>query len=79
MADEDIDSGLFNISLGSDIEDGDGEAQGQQKTSSTSRADRTGQSEEQFQAVKRAYRAKIENGEVKLLSLSLYNCHTCFD
>lgn len=64
MADEELDSGLFNISLASDTEDGD-----DHQNTSTSQKDRTGQTEEQFQAVKRSYRAKIENGEVSHKSL----------
>lgn len=66
MADEELDSGLFNISLASDTEDGD-----DHQNTSTSQKDRTGQTEEQFQAVKRSYRAKIENGEVSYKSLLL--------
>ncbi|KUI74216.1 hypothetical protein VM1G_09781 [Cytospora mali] len=59
MADDDIDSGLFNISI-SDSEEDDvdishGIAQGR---------DRKGQSEAQFQTVKRDYRPKVENGEI---------------
>ncbi|KAK7746304.1 hypothetical protein SLS53_002263 [Cytospora paraplurivora] len=59
--DDNIDSGLFNISI-SDSEEDDvdvshGIAQGGGKR------DRTGQSEAQFEAVKRDYRAKLENGE----------------
>ncbi|ROV99602.1 hypothetical protein VPNG_07715 [Cytospora leucostoma] len=60
--DDNIDSGLFNISI-SDSEEDDvdvshGIAQGGAKR------DRTGQSEAQFEAVKRDYRAKIENGNI---------------
>lgn len=64
MADEELDSGLFNISLASDTEDGD-----DHQDTSKAQKDRTGQTEEQFQAVKRSYRAKIENGEVSHKSL----------
>lgn len=69
MADDqdDLDSGLFNISLASsDPEDGD---TSHQTAWSTSPRDRTGQSEDQFQAVKQSYRAKIENGEVSPLPI----------
>lgn len=63
MADDAIDSGLFNISL-SDSDDGNENGQ----TSSVTR-DRTGQTEEKFQEVKRDFRAKIENGEVSFIFL----------
>ncbi|KAJ4395911.1 hypothetical protein N0V93_000127 [Gnomoniopsis smithogilvyi] len=56
-ADEDLDSGLFNIAL-SDSEGEDGNA-----ATETAR-DRTGQTEDEFQAVKRAYRPKVDNGEI---------------
>lgn len=59
-ADDDLDSGLFNIAL-SDSEGEDGGA-----ATETTR-DRTGQTEEEFQAVKRVYRPKVDNGEVSLL------------
>ena len=62
MAD-DVDSGLFNISIsdseGDDVDVSHGLAQGGAKG-----RDRTGQSEAQFEAVKREYRPKVENGEV---------------
>lgn len=67
MANEDIDSGLFNISLGSDTEE---DAEGQDASKPPAR-DRTGQTEEQFQAVRRTYRAKVENGEVSVPFLFL--------
>lgn len=54
---DDLDSGLFNIAL-SDSEGEDGNA-----ATETTR-DRTGQTEEEFQTVKRAYRPKVDNGEV---------------
>lgn len=61
MAD-DVDSGLFNITL-SDSEDGDS---GQATSGDTNGAarDRTGQTESEFQAVKTSYRPKVDNGEV---------------
>lgn len=60
MDDDELSGGLFNISI-SDSEGDDavdvshGLAQGR---------DRTGQSSAQFDAVRRAYRPKVENGEV---------------
>lgn len=74
MDDDDVDSGLFNISIsGSEGDDGDdvdtshGFAQGK-----SNKADRKGQSEAQFQVVKRDYRPKVENGEIsKSVSLPL--------
>lgn len=61
MAD-DMDSGLFNITLS----DSEGEDGG--NTSTEPARDRTGQTEDDFQAVKRAYRPKIDNGEVGFCS-----------
>lgn len=57
MADDEVlDSGLFGIQLAdSDEETADVAAE---------KAARVGQSEEAFQAVKRSYRVKVENGEV---------------
>ena len=68
MMDSDLDSGLFGIQL-SDSEDSNNEsepAEGnppkKQETGATT--DRTAQTEEEFQTVRREYRVKIENGEV---------------
>lgn len=59
--DDDFDSGLFNISIsdseGDDVDISHGFAQ-------ATKVDRKGQSEAQFQVVKRDYRPKVENGEV---------------
>lgn len=61
MAAEDPDpSGIFAIAL-SDSED-DGAAAND--PSAGAPQSRTGQSEEDFQAVRRTYRVKVENGEV---------------
>ncbi|PNY29940.1 Uncharacterized protein TCAP_00149 [Tolypocladium capitatum] len=60
--DDDDDDGILNIEI-SDNED-------DQK-----RADRTGQTEAAFQAVKRNYRVKVENGEASRLS-SHFKRHT---
>lgn len=79
MVDEEIlDAGLFNISLAavSDTEEDGGHHDGvggggttnhnsnNTKTAEEKKNHRTGQTEEQFQAVRRSYRAKVENGEV---------------
>lgn len=59
--DEEVDSGLLNISI-SDSDDASGsEARG----AAVSRAERNAQSEAAFQQVKSEYRPKIENGEVR--------------
>lgn len=66
MAQDEIDNesaGLFNISI-SDSEEDDVDTSHGIANSKKSREDRTGQSEDAFQAVKREYRAKVENGEV---------------
>lgn len=58
--------GLFNISI-SDSEGEDGgidTSHGIASSSKKGREQRTGQSEDAFQAVKSGYRAKVENGEV---------------
>ncbi|KAI2606436.1 uncharacterized protein GGS25DRAFT_390399 [Hypoxylon fragiforme] len=57
--------GLFDIHL-SDSEDNNDEPAEGSSNSSASRtpADRTAQSEEEFRAVKAAYRVKVENGEI---------------
>lgn len=61
----DDDFGLFNISISDsegeeDVDISHGLAQG----GGNGKKDRKGQSEAQFQAVRRDYRPKIENGEV---------------
>lgn len=61
-ADSDLDSGLFNIALSDSEGEEDGGGGGGAATETV--RDRTGQTEEQFQAVKRAYRPKVDNGEV---------------
>ncbi|ORY68996.1 uncharacterized protein BCR38DRAFT_425008 [Pseudomassariella vexata] len=58
----DLDSGLFGISL-SDSSDGE-ETLNSQKPNGRNKADRTGQSEAEFQAVRKAYAVKVENGEI---------------
>ncbi|GAW20947.1 hypothetical protein ANO14919_104600 [Xylariales sp. No.14919] len=56
---DDLDSGLLGIALSdSDAESGDNETQ------KTSQEARTGQSEAEFQEVKRTYCVKVENGEI---------------
>lgn len=55
---EELDSGLFNIALS------DSESDSSQKAAAP--RDRTGQTEDAFQAVRAAYRPKVENGEVSL-------------
>ncbi len=54
-----VDSGLFNISL-SDSED----SSSQPKAEAQSRADKTAQSEADFQGIKASYYPKVENREV---------------
>ncbi|KAJ8107850.1 hypothetical protein ONZ43_g6608 [Nemania bipapillata] len=55
---DDLDSGLLGIALSdSDAESGDNAKKVPQEV-------RTAQSEADFQAVKRTYRAKVENGEI---------------
>lgn len=77
MAQDEIDSdsgGLFNISL-SDSEGEDGgidTSHGIASSSKKGRANRTGQSEDSFRAVKSGYRAKVENGEVSQKATSSY-------
>ncbi|KAF3760613.1 hypothetical protein M406DRAFT_268699 [Cryphonectria parasitica EP155] len=72
MADDgnNIDSGLFAIAL-SDSEDDTTAANGCQAGSGAKEGggaaaprDRTGQTEEEFQAMKASYRAKVEDGEI---------------
>lgn len=51
--DDDEDNGILNIEISDDEVD-----------VTKKKADRTGQSEADFQAVKREYRVRVENGEV---------------
>ncbi|KAI1756082.1 hypothetical protein F4782DRAFT_526636 [Xylaria castorea] len=60
-ADDDLDAGLLGIALSdSDTEAGDDAT----ATKKVSREARTGQSEAEFQDVKRTYHVKVENGEI---------------
>ncbi|KAI1370193.1 hypothetical protein F4677DRAFT_451632 [Hypoxylon crocopeplum] len=74
--DLDLDSDLFGIQL-SDSEDGSNgiepaEGDPPKKNKTGVPADRTAQSEEDFQAVRREYRVKVENGEIwKTIKLPL--------
>ncbi|KAF3058177.1 hypothetical protein GL218_05268 [Daldinia childiae] len=75
--DPDLDSGLFGIQL-SDSEDGSNDSEPAEGTrppkkgESSTPVDRTAQSEEEFQAVRREYRVKVENGEIwKTIQLPL--------
>ncbi|KAI0885880.1 uncharacterized protein GGS22DRAFT_162199 [Annulohypoxylon maeteangense] len=74
--DSDLDSGLFGIQL-SDSEDSNNDsepAEGNQpkKRETCTTTDRTAQSEEEFQAVRKQYRVKVENGEIwKTIKLPL--------
>ncbi|KAJ9156088.1 hypothetical protein NKR23_g869 [Pleurostoma richardsiae] len=65
MDEESDDAGFLAIAL-SDSEDAAEEPQKQRKDDSAgqSRSGRTAQSEEEFQAVRREYQAKVENGEI---------------
>ncbi|KAI1146481.1 hypothetical protein F4825DRAFT_193552 [Nemania diffusa] len=59
---DDLDSGLLGIALSdSDAESGDNAAAAPKKVSQEAR---TAQSEADFQAVKRTYQARVENGEI---------------
>lgn len=61
MAAEDPDpSGIFAIALSDSEDDGAAAHDG----GAGAPPSRTGQSEDEFQAVRRAYRVKVENGEV---------------
>lgn len=53
---DDEDGGILNIELSDDEVD-----------VAKKKADRTGQSEEEFQAVKRDYQVRVENGEVRII------------
>lgn len=69
MAAEDSDpSGLFAIALSDSEDDG---AVATHDAGAGAPHSRTGQSEEEFQAVRRAYRVKVENGEVGFTPPSL--------
>ncbi|KXJ87613.1 hypothetical protein Micbo1qcDRAFT_20700 [Microdochium bolleyi] len=57
MDDAEVESGLFAIYISDNEDDKD-------NSQDESKADRTGQTEEQFQEVKRTYRVKVENGEL---------------
>ncbi|KAI1205150.1 uncharacterized protein F4807DRAFT_464968 [Annulohypoxylon truncatum] len=66
--DPDLDSGLFGIQL-SDSEDsnndtGPAEGNPSKKQEANTTTDRTAQSEEEFQAVRKEYKVKIEDGEI---------------
>jgi hypothetical protein len=61
---EELDPGFLAISI-SDDDDSAAEA-AEPKQARIPGTARTGQSEEDFQAVRRTYRVKIENGEVSL-------------
>jgi hypothetical protein len=54
---DDEDGGLLSIALSDSDSD-------QQACASSTKASRTGQTEEEYQAVKRSYRVKVENGNV---------------
>ncbi|KAI1763813.1 hypothetical protein GGR53DRAFT_344450 [Hypoxylon sp. FL1150] len=60
--DPDLDAGLFGIHLSDSDSDAE-PAEGSQPQKSEA-SDRTAQSEEEFQAVRKAYVVKVENGEV---------------
>ncbi|KAI2776327.1 hypothetical protein F4815DRAFT_484740 [Daldinia loculata] len=74
--DPDLDPGLFGIQL-SDSEDGSNDSEPAEGTrpkkgEASTPVDRTAQSEEEFQAVRREYRVKVENGEIwKTIQLPL--------
>ncbi|RYP43721.1 hypothetical protein DL768_009744 [Monosporascus sp. mg162] len=63
MEDSELDSGLLGIQLSSDAEDGADNESGAADLEAE-RAARVAQSEEAFQAVKKSYRVKVENGEI---------------
>ncbi|KAK8102211.1 hypothetical protein PG984_015357 [Apiospora sp. TS-2023a] len=65
----DLESDLFSITL---ADDGDDPEAGASATASAPPADRTGQTEEEFQAVRRGYRVNVENGDIwKTIKLPL--------
>lgn len=61
MSDEE-DNGLFNINLSDE----------EQEAAAEKKAKRTGQTEEEFQAVRKTYVAKVENGDVSALCIYLF-------
>ncbi|RYP31949.1 hypothetical protein DL767_005490 [Monosporascus sp. MG133] len=63
MEDSELDSGLLGIQLSSDTEDG-ADSKSAAADVEAERAARVAQSEEAFQAVKKSYRVKVENGEI---------------
>ncbi|RYP68540.1 hypothetical protein DL771_006617 [Monosporascus sp. 5C6A] len=63
MEDSELDSGLLGIQLSSDAEDG-GDTRSATADIEAERVARVAQSEEAFQAVKKSYRVKVENGEI---------------
>ncbi|RYP83836.1 hypothetical protein DL770_005306 [Monosporascus sp. CRB-9-2] len=63
MEDSELDSGLLGIQLSSDAEDG-ADNKSAAADFEAERAARVAQSEEAFQAVKKSYRVKVENGEI---------------
>lgn len=71
--DPDLDPGLFGIQL-SDTEDDTSPAEGDPPKTNAAEppSTRTGQSEAEFQAVRREYRVKVENGEVCIHRDSTY-------
>ncbi|XDG03900.1 hypothetical protein ABKA04_003515 [Annulohypoxylon sp. FPYF3050] len=74
--DPDLDSGLFEIQLSdSEYSNNDSElaeCNQPKKQEANAAADRTAQSEEEFQAVRKAYRVKVEGGEIwKTIKLPL--------
>lgn len=63
MEDSEVASGLFAIQLSSEDEEDSNNGTNNNSQEAT-KADRTGQSEAQFQHVKQTYRVKVESGEV---------------
>lgn len=61
MSDEE-ENGLFNINLSDE----------EQETAAEKKAKRTGQTEEEFQAVRKDYVAKIQNGDVSAQPSALF-------
>ncbi|KAJ3555179.1 hypothetical protein NPX13_g10412 [Xylaria arbuscula] len=70
---EDLDSGLLGIALS----DSEGEPSDEAtSTKKPSQEARTGQSEADFQEVKRTYRVKVENGEVRIPNSDLFPAYS---
>ncbi|KAK8073263.1 hypothetical protein PG994_004162 [Apiospora phragmitis] len=68
----DLESDLFSITLADDEEHDPEAGASTTATDPTPPADRTGQTEEEFQAVRRGYRIKVENGDIwKTIKLPL--------